>query len=114
MDPEAGSPPRPHPPKQKRLRGKQADPSKPEPEPPQGEAEPVADPSPQHPEEEIDLKKKNRGHNKRGDSINIFKKLEAVKKYEELVQEHGKKIGSKKFYELKLPGHPAHTPRVRF
>lgn len=115
MDPEAGSPPRPNPPKHKRLRGKQRDPDLPAIKPdhvPKREADPIADHGPQHPEEEDNLKKKKKkkwGHNSRGDSINIFKKLEAVKKYEDLVKEHGKKIGSQKFYELKLPGHTAHT-----
>ena len=42
--------------------------------------------------------------NSRGESISIYKKVQAIKQYESLVKEHGKKIGSQKFYELKLPG----------
>ena len=50
--------------------------------------------------------------NSRGESISIYKKVQAIKQYESLVKEHGKKIGSQKFYELKLPGLFAKIVRI--
>ena len=50
--------------------------------------------------------------NSRGESISIYKKVQAIKQYESLVKEHGKKIGSQKFYELKLPGLFAQIVRI--
>ena len=60
--------------------------------------------NPDDPEQIVEKQVDMRGQNKRGDSISIAKKLEACKKFEALVDEFGKKEGSRKFYELKLPG----------
>ena len=60
--------------------------------------------NPDDPEQIVEKQVDMRGQNKRGDSISIAKKLEACKRYEALVDEFGKKEGSRKFYELKLPG----------
>ena len=59
---------------------------------------------PEDPDEDGFGKKRKWGQNKRGDSISIYRKLEAIKQYEELVEQHGKKVGSQMFYALKLPG----------
>ena len=57
-----------------------------------------------HPPEDPERNGKYRGCNKRGESISIAKKMDAILKYEQLVQEHGQKLGTKEFYKLKLPG----------
>ena len=96
----------------KRLRFKQSAPDVKPPEPPQQpdmppEKEEQVQEKPEDPEQPSGsgaVKKQKQGHNKRGDSISIYKKLEAVKKYEEMVNEHGKRKGSQLFYQLKLPG----------
>ena len=56
-----------------------------------------------HGEERLKVRE-GRGGNPRGDSISIHKKLEAIKTWENLVKEHGKKEGSRMFYALKIPG----------
>ena len=58
-----------------------------------------------HGEERLKVRA-GRGGNPRGDSISIHKKLEAIKTWENLVNEHGKKEGSRMFYALKIPGQP--------
>ena len=100
-------------PARKRLRWKQADPptekGSVEPPPEAGKdcdehVDTGENSEPEDPNEDDTGKKRKWGKNKRGDSISIYRKLEAIKQYEELVEEHGKKVGSQMFYALKLPG----------